>query len=91
MAILQTGRKFIIQRSPFGGSAFCMPEASVDTTGAYVVKYKYDAWSKPLSKTGTLAATLGTLQPFRYRHYAFDEETGMHQGLLSSSEKECIE
>lgn len=40
-----------------------------------MVSYSYDAWGKMLSKTGTLASTLGTIQPFRYRGYVFDEET----------------
>ena len=43
-----------------------------------VVKYRYDAWGKPTSKTGDLASTLGTVQPFRYRAYAYDEETGLY-------------
>ena len=43
-----------------------------------MVEYKYDAWGKPLGKTGNLATTLGTLQPFRYRGYAYDEETGLY-------------
>ena len=50
--------------------------ALVDGTGAKVVEYRYDAWGKPISKTGTLAETLGTVQPFRYRGYVYDEETG---------------
>ncbi len=41
-----------------------------------MVEYSYDAWGKPISKTGSLAGTLGTVQPFRYRRYVFDEETG---------------
>ena len=41
--------------------------ALVDANGSKVVEYKYDAWGRPLSKAGTLATTLGTLQPFRYR------------------------
>lgn len=49
--------------------------ALVDANGSKVVEYKYDAWGMPLSKAGTLATTLGTLQPFRYRGYAYDEET----------------
>lgn len=52
--------------------------ALVDTNGSKVVEYKYDAWGKPLGKTGNLATTLGTLQPFRYRGYAYDEETGLY-------------
>ena len=50
--------------------------ALVDGTGAKVVEYSYDAWGKPTGKTGNLAGTLGTVQPFRYRGDVFDEETG---------------
>ena len=49
--------------------------AIVDSAGTKVVEYKYDAWGKPLSKTGSMASTLGTLNPFRYRGYVYDEET----------------
>jgi len=52
--------------------------AIIDGGGNTVVEYTYDAWGKPLAKTGTLAATLGTLNPFRYRGYVFDEETGLY-------------
>lgn len=52
--------------------------AIVDTNGTQVVEYGYDAWGNPISKTGTLAATLGTLNPFRYRGYVYDEETGLY-------------
>ena len=31
-----------------------------------------------LSTTGSLAATLGTIQPFRYRGYVYDVETGLY-------------
>ena len=41
----------------------------IDNTGTEVVKYVYDAWGKILSTTGSLASTLGTIQPFRYRGY----------------------
>ena len=50
----------------------------IDASGAYVVEYTYDSWGKPLSKTGTLADALGTLNPFRYRGYIYDEETGFY-------------
>ena len=52
--------------------------AILDSNGTAVVQYKYDAWGKPISKTGTLASTLGTIQPFRYRGYVYDEETGLY-------------
>ena len=47
----------------------------IDSVGTKVVEYKYDAWGKPISKTSSLASTLGTLNPFRYRSYIWDEET----------------
>lgn len=43
-----------------------------------MVSYTYDAWGEPISKAGTLASTLGTIQPFRYRGYVYDEETGLY-------------
>ena len=49
----------------------------VDSNGTLVVEYKYDAWGKPVSTTGSLAGTLGTLNPFRYRGYMYDAETGL--------------
>ena len=43
-----------------------------------VVEYTYDAWGKVLSTTGSMAGTLGTIQPFRYRGYVYDVETGLY-------------
>ena len=50
----------------------------VDSSGNEAVKYTYDAWGKVLSTTGSLASTLGTVQPFRYRGYVYDVETGLY-------------
>ena len=50
----------------------------LDSNGTHMVSYTYDAWGKPISKTGTLASTLGTINPFRYRGYVYDEETGLY-------------
>ena len=50
----------------------------IDTDGNVVVEYKYDAWGKALFTTGSLAGTLGNLNPFRYRGYVYDEETRMY-------------
>ncbi|MBR3179125.1 MAG: RHS repeat-associated core domain-containing protein, partial [Clostridia bacterium] len=47
----------------------------IDNSGNTVVEYAYDTWGKQLSCTGTLASTLGVLNPFRYRGYVYDEET----------------
>ena len=50
----------------------------LDNSGALVVEYKCDAWGKAISTTGSLAATLGKRNPFRYRGYVHDEETGLY-------------
>ena len=43
-----------------------------------VVRYTCDAWGKVLSTTDSFASTLGTVQPFRYRRYVYDVETGLY-------------
>lgn len=50
----------------------------LDMTGATVVSYIYDSWGKQLSCTGSLANTLGVVNPLRYRGYIFDNETGLY-------------
>ena len=50
----------------------------IDKTGSTVVEYTYDSWGKLLSTTGSLAETFGAEQPFRYRGYVYDEETGFY-------------
>ena len=52
--------------------------ALIDENGTEVVRYEYDAWGNPISTTGTLASTIGKRNPFRYRGYYWDEETGMY-------------
>lgn len=47
-------------------------------SGAQVVAYTYDAWGKLLSTSGSMATTLGTLNPLRYRGYVYDTETGLY-------------
>jgi len=50
----------------------------IDNAGNLVVQYAYNAWGKPESTTGTLATTVGELNPFRYKGYYFDSDTGMY-------------
>lgn len=50
----------------------------VDSTGAKVVTYAYDPWGKTWAASGTLATTLGTFNPLRYRGYVYDTETGFY-------------
>ena len=52
--------------------------ALLNGAGNVVVSYAYDAWGMPIGKSGSMAETLGTVQPLRYRGYVFDEETGLY-------------
>ena len=46
--------------------------------GEQIVSYAYDAWGKLLSVTGSSADTIGEKNPFRYRGYYYDTETGLY-------------
>ena len=50
----------------------------MDNSGAVVVEYTYDAWGNILSITGSLASTVGQINPFRYRGYYYDNETDLY-------------
>jgi RHS repeat-associated protein len=47
-------------------------------SGTQVVSYVYDSWGKLISVTGTLAGTVGVKNPYRYRGYRYDTETGLY-------------
>ena len=46
----------------------------VDSTGANVAEYRYDAWGRILEEIGTMAS----VNPIRYRGYCYDAETEMY-------------
>ena len=48
----------------------------VDKSGTQVVTYIYDSWGKLLPDSTT--STLASMNPFRYRGYCYDEETGFY-------------
>ncbi len=48
----------------------------INQSGTEVVGYVYDAWGNIQSTTGD--ATLGNLNPFRYRGYVYDNESGLY-------------
>ncbi len=50
----------------------------LDSSGNIVVEYKYGAWGKPTSTTGTLTTSLGELNPFRYRGYIRDNDEDLY-------------
>ena len=49
-----------------------------DSTGAKVVAYTYGPWGEAWGVSGTLASTLGAMNPLRYRGYVYDTETGLY-------------
>ena len=50
----------------------------VDANGVAVVNYRYDSWGRMLDITGSMAESLGKDNPYRYKGYCYDEETGMY-------------
>ena len=52
--------------------------AILNTSGEVVVTYKYDPWGNILSTSGSMASTLGADNPFRYRGYYYDNESGFY-------------
>ena len=50
----------------------------LDSDGNQVVSYVYDSWGKLVSTFGSLADTIGSQNPFRYRGYYYDRETGFY-------------
>ena len=47
-------------------------------TGKIIAKYLYDAWGKCVSVENAGGYTIGTANPFRYRGYYYDTETGFY-------------
>ena len=50
----------------------------VDANGTAVVNYFYDSWGRMLNITGSLAASLGKDNPYRFKGYYYDDETRMY-------------
>lgn len=48
----------------------------IDSAANQVVSHRYDTWGNRVSMTDTSGTGIGTLNPFRYREYCYDEETG---------------
>ena len=51
--------------------------AIANTSGNIVVEYEYDAWGNT-AIYGSMANTVGTINPIRYRSYYYDGETGFY-------------
>ena len=50
----------------------------VDSSNQVVVRYQYNSWGKVTSTQDTSGVSLATLNPFRYRKYVYDPETGLN-------------
>ena len=50
----------------------------IDANGIAVVNYRYDSWGILTGITGSMAGTLGKDNPYRFKGYYYDEETGMY-------------
>ncbi len=52
----------------------------LDASGNLVVEYKYDAWGAPISiySASTTVDSLAFDNPFRYRGYVWDDDTGLY-------------
>ena len=57
------------------GDVIALADAS---TGKLAVTYTYDAWGKLMELKDTTANSVGTLNPFRYKGYYYDTETGLY-------------
>jgi len=57
----------------------------VDGNCNTVVEYSYDAWGKLLSTTGSMADTIGQKNPFLYRGYYYDSETGLYSLIADTT------
>ncbi|GLC29653.1 carbohydrate binding domain-containing protein [Clostridium omnivorum] len=49
-----------------------------DKNGTQVVSYTYDTWGKLISIDGSLKDSVGVKNPYRYRGYRYDTETGLY-------------
>ena len=49
-----------------------------NANGEIVAKYSYDAWGKPTTVFDTSGKNIAYYNPFRYRCYYYDVETGLY-------------
>ena len=50
----------------------------LDAGGTQVVSYSYNSWGRMTGMTDTSNALIGIMNPFRYRGYILDDETGLY-------------
>ncbi len=52
--------------------------ALIDISGTIKVNYEYDAWGNIVNITDNLGINLSDINPYRYRGYRYDNETGWY-------------
>ena len=62
----------------YGKDSFGVIRYLYNTSGEVVTTYAYDAWGNVMSVAGTLAETVGAVNPIRYKSYYLDSETGWY-------------
>lgn len=82
------GRPYAIQYSTNSGSSYTTyyyitnlqgdVVGIIDSSRNRVVTYTYDSWGMLISTTGSMASSLGTANPLRYRGYYYDTETALY-------------
>ena len=50
----------------------------MDETGTVVAEYSYDAWGECTIIEDTSTCSIATVNPFRYRGYCYDSESGLY-------------
>ena len=50
----------------------------LNQNGQAIVNYTYDDWGNVTSMTGSMGGIIGPWNPFRYRGYFYDSETGLY-------------
>ena len=73
MSLVYNGTDYFYTVNPQGDVT-----AILNTSGTAVAEYTYDAWGNILSITGSMADTLGAVNPLTYRGYVYDTETGFY-------------
>ncbi len=52
--------------------------ALLDSTGAIIAEYDYTAYGRQIKRSGMISSAVGDRNPFRYRGYYYDDETGLY-------------
>lgn len=73
LSMMLNGTKYLYERNSQGDII-----GLLDSSNNEVVTYSYDSWGNLINISGSLASTVGAKNPFRYRSYYYDSETGLY-------------